>query len=110
MIKNLRWPIHFLFGLLLFFVTGESFAQNNLVRGQVLNEIDQPIAGISIKVKGTTTGTVSDALGHFAIRASANDILVFSAVSFKAQEVNVVSGKEITVKMVMDMVRKKEAI
>ncbi|MNJ91553.1 Vitamin B12 transporter BtuB [compost metagenome] len=110
MIKNLRWPIHFLFGLLLFFVTGESFAQNNLVRGQVLNEIDQPIAGISIKVKGTTTGTVSDALGHFAIRASANDILVFSAVSFKAQEVNVVSGKEITVKMVMDMTGLNEVV
>lgn len=110
MIKNLRWPIHFLFGLLLLFVTGESFAQNNLVKGQVLNEIDQPVAGISIKVKGTNSETVSGATGHFAIRASANDILVFSAVGFKKQEIAVVPGKELSIKLLGDMTGLNEVV
>jgi TonB-linked SusC/RagA family outer membrane protein len=103
MIKNLRWSIHFLFGLLLIFLGGGVYAQNTLVKGQVLNEIDQPVAGISIKIKGSTTGTTSAADGSFSIRATAKDILIFSAVSFKTQEIPVVPGKDIIIKMVMDM-------
>lgn len=110
MIKNLRWPIHLLFGLLFLALTNESFAQNSLVKGQVLNEIDQPIAGISIKIKGTTTGTVSDASGHFVIKASAQDVLIFSAIGYKSQEIAVTVGKEIIVKLLMDMKGLEEVV
>lgn len=103
MIKNLRWLAHFLFGLLFMCICGEAYAQNGLVKGQVLSEIDQPLAGISIKVKGTSIGTTSDSGGRFTIKASGGDIIVFSAVSFKTQEIAVVPGKEITVKLLMDM-------
>lgn len=110
MIKNLRWPVHFLFGLLILFITSESFAQDNLVKGQVLNEIDQPIAGVSIKVKGTAAGTASDANGHFAIKATNKDVLVFSAIGFKTQEIAVAAGKDITVKLLMDMKGLEEVV
>lgn len=110
MIRNLRWPIHFLFGLLLLFSTGSSFAQSTLIKGQVLNEIDQPQAGISIKIKGSTTGTASDASGNFAIQAKAQDILVFSAVGFKTQELPVSPGKEMRVKMIMDLQGLEEVV
>ncbi|WP_316817117.1 TonB-dependent receptor [Pedobacter nyackensis] len=102
MIKNLRWPIHFLFGLFFLFNTGESFAQDNLVKGQVLNEIDQPIAGVSVKIKGTSIGTASDASGRFVIKASGTDILVFSAIGFTTQEVTAIPGKEMSIKLLMD--------
>lgn len=110
MIKNLRWPIHFLFGWLLFFISAGAYAQSGLIKGQVLNEIDQPFAGISIKVKGTNTGTLSGADGNFVIKASTNDVLIFSAIGFKTQEVSVVAGKEIVVKMVMDMKGLEEVV
>ncbi|MEQ7798628.1 TonB-dependent receptor [Pedobacter sp. ASV1-7] len=110
MIKNLRWPIHFLFGLLLLFITSETLAQNNQVKGQVLNEIDQPMAGINIKVKGGITSTVSDASGHFVIKASANDVLVFSAIGFKTQEIIVSPGKDIKVNLLMDMQGLEEVV
>lgn len=110
MIRNLRWPIHFLFGLLLLFNAGSSFAQSSLIKGQVLNEIDQPQGGISIKIKGRTTGTASDGSGRFAIQASATDILVFSAVGFKTQEQPVTPGKEMTVKMLMDLKGLEEVV
>lgn len=110
MIKNLRWPIHFLFGLLFLFISGNSFAQDNQVKGLVLNEIDQPIAGINIKVKGSTTSTVSDASGRFVIKASANDVLVFSAIGFKIQEITVSPGKEIKVNLLMDMQGLEEVV
>lgn len=110
MIKNLRWPIHFIFGLLFLFITGESFAQDNLVKGQVLNEVDQPIAGVSVKIKGTAIGTATDASGRFVIKGSGTDILVFSAIGFKTQEIPAVPGKEINVKLLMDMKGLEEVV
>lgn len=103
MIKNLRWPVHLLFLLLMAVMNSNAFAQGGIIKGQVLNEIDQPLAGISIKVKGAATGTSSAADGRFSIRAVETDILVFSAVSFKTQELQAVPGKELIVKMIMDM-------
>ncbi|MGY0037249.1 carboxypeptidase-like regulatory domain-containing protein [Pedobacter sp. NJ-S-72] len=104
MIKNLRWPIHLLFGLFVIMLTAYSaFAQNSPVKGQILNEADQPIAGINIKIKGAVLSTKSGEDGRFTINAAANDILVFSAVSFKTQEIPVTPGKEIRVVLLMDM-------
>ncbi|MBB6502153.1 SusC/RagA family TonB-linked outer membrane protein [Pedobacter cryoconitis] len=104
MIKNLRWPIHLLLGLFVaMFAVTSAFAQPGLIKGQILNEADQPIGGINITVKGTTVSTRSGADGSFSIRASAKDILVFSAVSFKTQEIQVSPGQPILVKLLMDM-------
>ncbi len=59
------------------------------VSGKITSGEDQsPIPGANILVKGTTTGTISDANGDFTVNAnSANDILVFSFVGFATQEV-----------------------
>ncbi|WP_082035917.1 SusC/RagA family TonB-linked outer membrane protein [Pedobacter lusitanus] len=104
MIKILRWPIHLLFGLLVIMLTVyTAFAQNIPVKGQILNEADQPIAGINIKIKGAVTSTRSAEDGRFTISASASDILVFSAVSFKTQEIQVTPGREMRVVLLMDM-------
>jgi len=102
MIKNLRRPIHFLFGLFFLLITHESFAQNNLVKGQVLNEINQPLSGITIKVKGTTVATLSDTSGHFIIKASAQDVLMFSGMGLKTQEITATPGKDMVVRLLMD--------
>lgn len=110
MIKNLRWPIHLLIGLLFLLLSKEGFSQESLVRGQIMNEIDQPLAGISIKVKGNTQATVSDASGNFAIKASANDVLIFSAVSFKTQEMQIVPGQTMRIKLMTDMTGLNEVV
>ncbi|MBK8088919.1 MAG: carboxypeptidase-like regulatory domain-containing protein [Chitinophagaceae bacterium] len=38
------------------------------MRGSIVNENNEPVAGASVRVKGTTAGAVSDAQGKFVLR------------------------------------------
>lgn len=85
--KNKSFPGLFLFILLL--LSGALYGQRP-VSGVVLSEDDQqPLIGVTVTVKGTTEGTQTDAQGRFSLNASADDVLVFSYVSFLSQEVPV---------------------
>jgi TonB-linked SusC/RagA family outer membrane protein len=65
-----------------------AFAQDFPVTGKVLGADGQPLQGVSVQVKGTKTGTFSQADGTFKITApSANATLVFSSVGFATQEI-----------------------
>ncbi|MCA6378901.1 MAG: SusC/RagA family TonB-linked outer membrane protein [Cytophagales bacterium] len=66
-----------------------AMAQEFQVSGKVTSGEDQsPLPGVNILVKGTTSGTISDANGAFIINVgSGNDVLVFSFVGFTSQEV-----------------------
>ncbi|WP_431200674.1 carboxypeptidase-like regulatory domain-containing protein [Mucilaginibacter sp. P25] len=65
------------------------FAQTKAVKGRVTDNTHQTLIGVSILLKGTKTGSVTDAAGQFQIRASKGDILVFSYLGFQAKEVPV---------------------
>src|SRR5690606_15701137 len=57
------------------------------VRGTVLDENGQPLIGASVKIKGTTTGTVTDQNGRFTIEAPDNAILIVSSIGYETKEV-----------------------
>lgn len=66
------------------------------ITGTVRSEADNSaLPGVSIIVKGTTTGTTADANGAYQINAGANSTLVFSFVGFNSQEVLV--GNQTTI-------------
>jgi len=58
------------------------------ITGKVLSKDDNtPVPGVTVVVKGTTTGTTTDVDGKYSIDIKTNnDILVFSAVGFLTQE------------------------
>lgn len=57
------------------------------VTGKVTDNTGTPVANVSVQVKGSRTGTMTDASGSFAIAISAEaKILVFSAVDFTTVE------------------------
>lgn len=66
------------------------FAQNRTVKGKVTDDKGIPIANASIVVKGTTTGTNSDAEGNFTltVAAAARSIIV-SSLNFTQQELSI---------------------
>jgi len=72
---------------------GILIAQTKTITGVVKETTGDPIIGVSVVVKGTTVGTVTNADGTFSLQipASANT-LVFSYVGMKKQEVPVTSG------------------
>ncbi|MDR2969092.1 MAG: TonB-dependent receptor [Tannerellaceae bacterium] len=78
------------------------FAQDQTVTGRVLDSQNEPLIGVSIQVKGTTSGNVTDFDGNFSISASAGATLVFSYVGFATQEILVGNQTNIVVTMSED--------
>lgn len=56
------------------------------VRGRVTDAAGNPIPGVSVTLKNTTKGTVTDASGRFQLNLTKGDVLVFSYIGFESQE------------------------
>lgn len=68
--------------------------QTKRISGTVLDSRGETIPGVAIVVKGTTTGTVSDADGQFSLEVPSDAILVVSYIGMKTEEISV--GREST--------------
>jgi TonB-dependent starch-binding outer membrane protein SusC len=76
----------------------EDKAADRTVSGRVTDEKSEPLPGVSIVLKGTTRGTVSDANGQYRLDVpEAGSTLVFSFVGYLAQEVSVGSRTSINI-------------
>jgi TonB-linked SusC/RagA family outer membrane protein len=62
-------------------------AQTATVTGTVTSDTGETMPGVSILVKGTTTGTTTDLDGRYSISAASNATLVFSFIGMVTQEV-----------------------
>ncbi len=86
-----------LFSLLCVFFINSSFAQgNNLIEisGIVENQLTkEPLAAVSIQIKGTVAGTITNNSGQFTIKTKNKFplTLVFSSIGFEPQEFEVKS-------------------
>jgi TonB-linked SusC/RagA family outer membrane protein len=76
--------------ILLFLTLQQANAQSVKISGVVTAKSDgQPLPGVSIGVKGSTTGTQTDVSGKFTISATVNDVLRISYIGFTTLEVPV---------------------
>jgi TonB-linked SusC/RagA family outer membrane protein len=64
------------------------------VSGKVISPDGQPLAGVSVLIKGTLTGTTTDAQGIYAVDADPGDILVFTFIGFHKYE-TIVGGRNV---------------
>lgn len=70
------------------------------ITGKVTDEKGDPIPGVSIVVKNTVKGTVTDIDGNYSIELAENEqILVFSFIGMKSQEISV--GGQTTINVVL---------
>jgi len=84
--------------LLLVLVAQISFAQDRVVSGIVSDNTGMPLPGVSVLVKGTQSGAQTDFDGKFSIRATPSQVLIFTFVGMKTQEVKA-SSAFVNVKM-----------
>lgn len=70
------------------------FAQDRVVSGVVSDNLGLPLPGVNVLVKGTKAGVQTDIDGKYSIKANENQVLVFSFLGMKTQEV---SAKSTTV-------------
>ena len=68
------------------------------IRGSVLDESGQPLIGVNIGVKGTTSGTITDMDGKFNLDVSPNATLVISYIGYKTIEIKASDNLKITLK------------
>lgn len=73
-------------------------AQTATVKGTV-NSSDGPVIGATVKVKGSTTGVVTDLDGNYTIKVKPGDVLTFSYLGMQTKEVKV--GKQSTVNVTL---------
>ncbi|MDR0811034.1 MAG: SusC/RagA family TonB-linked outer membrane protein, partial [Paludibacter sp.] len=71
-----------------------SFAQSHSVSGVVKDAAGEAMIGVSVKEKGTSTGTITDFNGKYTITVADRATLVFSYVGYLAQEV-ATAGKSV---------------
>lgn len=75
---------------LLFCLTLGMARGQTTVSGKVTDNADGgSLPGVSVVVKGTTTGTSTDVDGNFSLNVGADAVLVFSYVGYKSQEIPV---------------------
>ncbi|WP_460610261.1 SusC/RagA family TonB-linked outer membrane protein [Hymenobacter terrigena] len=72
------------------------------ISGRVLDEKGAGLPGVTVLVKGTSTGTQTDADGRFSLDAPADATLVFSFVGYKTQEAAVGGRSSIDVRLATD--------
>jgi len=75
-----------------------SFAQERTVSGTVTDQTGFPLPGVNVLVKGTTTSAQTDFDGKFQIKATPDQILVFTFVGMSTQEIKAANAS-INVKM-----------
>ena len=83
--------------MFLMFLGMSNFTEAQEVSGTVTDE-SGPLPGVSVVVKGTSTGTTTDFDGNYTISANKGTNLVFSYVGYDTQDI-VVSGSKINVVM-----------
>ncbi len=80
-----------------------AWAQNAQVRGTVSDETGAPLPGVTILVKGTTTGTTTDIDGQYVISTPSNGVLVFSFIGYTPVEREVGNQSQINISLSPDL-------
>ncbi|NWJ50215.1 MAG: TonB-dependent receptor [Bacteroidetes bacterium] len=84
--------------LLLIFVllTTGSFAQTFTLKGLVTSAKDgQPLTGVTVVVKGTTRGSITDVEGKYSINIKNGDIVTFSFIGMDTKSIPVASNQKV---------------
>jgi TonB-linked SusC/RagA family outer membrane protein len=81
-----------------------------LIQGKVVDDLGAEIIGVSVTVKGTNTGTLTDLDGTYSISVPENGVLTFSFVGFLSQEVRITNQTTLNVTLKEDIQNLDEVI
>jgi TonB-linked SusC/RagA family outer membrane protein len=91
--------------------TGHVIAQEISISGRVISAEDGvSLPGVSVLIKGTTMGSVTDLDGRYSIDTPGNSVLVFSYIGYEAQEIPVENRTNIDVMMSESKIELEEVV
>lgn len=86
-------------------------AQQQQITGQVKDASGAPLPGVTVVVKGTTTGTITGADGSFSLPAIPRDaVLVFSFIGMRTLEIPVAGRNIVSVRMEEEAIGIEEVV
>lgn len=103
-----KLPRNFLVMMISFFcislASANVMAQEKLIAGKVTDKSKgQPIPGVTVRIRGTATATITNSDGAYSIKAAnTSDILDFTAVGFVSKEVKIAGQQKIDVILAND--------
>ena len=80
------------------------------VTGKVVDENNEPLIGVNIKVEGSSEGAITDMDGNFSITAPQGSILSFTYVGYAPQTVTITEKNVYTVKLMSDTRQLNEVV
>ncbi len=99
-----------LFALLLIATVAMNVKAERLITGKVMDKTGIVLPGVNVVVKGTTIGTLTDLNGKYSIKISdGKNILVFSMVGYKTQEIET-TGKSVINVTLEEEIRKLDEV
>tara|TARA_B100000378_G_scaffold275608_1_gene271975 strand:- start:16352 stop:19333 length:2982 start_codon:yes stop_codon:yes gene_type:complete len=108
--SRLKWVALIIIGGILFFLSKTATAATATplplqqeISGVVQDQNGLPIPGVTVTVKNTNRGTVTNLDGEYSISAPANGTLVFSYIGFKTVEIPVENNEEISIQLEEDV-------
>ena len=88
-----------------------NLAAQKVVTGKVTDEEQNPLAGVSVQVKGTSIGVFTDAQGDFRLQIPVDArILTFSFIGMKTQDIEIGSQTSFSIVMQVDVGLLEEVI
>lgn len=88
---------------------GFSYAQS-VINGATTDENNQPLPGVSVRIKGSNTGTSTSPAGKFSITLPANGTLVFSYMGYQTKEVKPGNTQDLVVRLDPDQSALNEVV
>lgn len=103
--KNESAPLLKVFLIIIATIVCQSiFAQSQLVKGVITSNDGEKMIGVAVAIKGTTTGTVTNAEGEFSLQVpNSSATLKVSLIGYKSQEISIQGKTTISVVLVPDL-------
>jgi len=87
------------------------FAQEKTITGKITSQEDgTPLPGVNILVKGTTSGTITDVDGKYALTVPENATISYSMIGFEPQEVAVGDQSVVDIVLAVDIRQLQEIV
>ncbi|MGK7392343.1 MAG: SusC/RagA family TonB-linked outer membrane protein [Candidatus Cyclobacteriaceae bacterium M2_1C_046] len=85
------------------------FSQN-IIKGKVTSFEGEDLPGVNILIEGTSIGTVTDINGEYVIKASPDDVLIYSFIGFVTESIPVNDQEIINVVLMQDIQSLQEVV
>lgn len=105
LVRSIKWVVWYSLLIIPFFIQAQDTlptTTNRMVTGTVVDQTDNtPIPGVTVMIKGSSIGTITDIDGIYAINAKTNDVLMFSFVGYITEEVPL--AQQTTIDLAMEI-------